>query len=211
MDPRRKPDPFWLRAAGHSDIYELELGGSSEPRLIYQDQTQKYPSSISPDGHYLAYRRATEGGYDIWVLSLSDPENLQPILASPYNEGGPAFSPDGKWLAYDSDESGRKQVYVVAFPEGGVRRKVSTGGGLSPMWSADGRALYYDEGTKVMRVDVLGNDQFSSPRVLFDDAVGNWKLMPDGKGIIIEGQGSPGKLRLTLNWRRVLEQTVPGL
>ena len=53
------------------------------------------------------------------------------------------FSPDGKWVAYDSDESGRLEVYVRPFPGPGAAWQVSTGGGTSPRWRADGRELYF--------------------------------------------------------------------
>ncbi len=57
------------------------------------------------------------------------------------------MSPDGRWLAYVSDESQRPEVYVRPFPEtGSARWQVSTGGGLEPVWSRNGRELYYRTG-----------------------------------------------------------------
>ena len=56
----------------------------------------------------------------------------------------PTLSPDGHWLAYVSDETGSNEVYVRAFPDvnSGVWR-VSTRGGVMPMWADGGRELYY--------------------------------------------------------------------
>ena len=53
------------------------------------------------------------------------------------------FSPDGRWIAYTSDESGRQEVMIAAFPGPGPRRPVSTGGGESAAFAADGKTLFY--------------------------------------------------------------------
>ncbi len=64
------------------------------------------------------------------------------------------FSPDGRFVAYMSNESGRGEIYVRPFIEGGGgagsgQWQVSTAGGISPVWRADGAELYYvaPEGT----------------------------------------------------------------
>ncbi len=56
----------------------------------------------------------------------------------------PALSPNGRWLAYVSDVTGSNEVYVRAFPDinSGLWR-VSTPGGVMPMWAYSGRELYY--------------------------------------------------------------------
>ena len=53
------------------------------------------------------------------------------------------LSQNGRWLAYSSDLSGRSEVYVTAFPEGGVTRAVSRNGGDSPVWAKTGQQLFY--------------------------------------------------------------------
>ena len=53
------------------------------------------------------------------------------------------MSPDGRWLAYMSDESKRYEVYVVGFPSLNGRWQISVDGGGLPVWSRDGRELYF--------------------------------------------------------------------
>ena len=53
------------------------------------------------------------------------------------------MSPDGRWLAYSSNESGQPEVYVVPFRGGQGKWQVSQSGGNGPLWSADGKGLYY--------------------------------------------------------------------
>ena len=90
-----------------------------------------------------------------WTLPLdvSDPDHPKPgkpelFLRTPFGGGWPAFSPDGRWIAYTSNESGRNEVYVRPFGGGassGSRKwQISTGGGRYPIWSRDGRELFYE-------------------------------------------------------------------
>ena len=54
------------------------------------------------------------------------------------------ISPDGRWMAYTSDESGKSEIYVRPFPDVDKGKwQVSTSGGGSPLWSPDGRELFY--------------------------------------------------------------------
>ena len=39
--------------------------------------------------------------------------------------------------------SGRTEIYVERYPELGDRRPISTGGGRIPLWSRDGRELFF--------------------------------------------------------------------
>ena len=61
----------------------------------------------------------------------------------PIRERHPAPSPDGRWLAYSSDETGQFEIYVQRYPDGADKRRISTDGGLAPVWSPNGRELFY--------------------------------------------------------------------
>src|SRR5581483_5640016 len=67
----------------------------------------------------------------------------------------------GRWLAYTSStQEGPANVFAVPFSGAGSRVQISAGGGSNPLWSADGRTLYYivarAPGSSVMAVDVAG-------------------------------------------------------
>ena len=76
-------------------------------------------------------------------------------------------------MAYTSNESGQAQVYVRPFPEvdSGGRWQVSTSGGGSPLWSRDGRELFYRSGDAVMVVSVNTDLTFrlETPKILFEE------------------------------------------
>ncbi|WP_434479136.1 protein kinase domain-containing protein [Gemmatimonas sp.] len=54
-----------------------------------------------------------------------------------------AISPDGRWLAYASDVGGRSRVYLRPADGSGTAVTVTPEGGKEPLWSRDGRALYF--------------------------------------------------------------------
>ena len=88
------------------------------------------------------------------------------VVETPFNETDARWSPDGRWIAYVSDEPGRPDVYVLA---GGMRQRVSSGGGTSPRWTRDSRSLLFLRGSTIMRADLnAAGSGFESPRRLFE-------------------------------------------
>jgi Tol biopolymer transport system component len=68
----------------------------------------------------------------------------QPLISSQSQEVTAMLSPDDKWLAYGSDEGGSFEIYVRPFPNVNTGRfQVSRGGGPQPVWSRDGRELFF--------------------------------------------------------------------
>lgn len=125
---------FWIR---------VEAAGSAE--LLFANQHPKWITDISRDGRYLAYYELhPQTGRDIWILPLQGEKKPEPFLVTQASERSAVFSPDGNWIAYASDESGRDEVYVEQFPKSSKGPKaVSTHGGREPVWSPDGKELYY--------------------------------------------------------------------
>lgn len=103
---------------------------------------------VSPDGQVLVMRMGGQGqiagGRDLAWLRLGQDSVPQPLLQTPFDEMAPMLSPDGRFLAYQSDETGTTEIFLRRFP--GVdsfKRQVSNGGGVAPLWSRDGRELFY--------------------------------------------------------------------
>jgi hypothetical protein len=163
-------------------------------------------------------------GRDIWTLELGGAAS--PVLVTPFNERAPALSPDGRWLAYVSDEAGREEVYVQAYPGLGRRVQISTNGGREPVWSADGRELFYRslDGRQMMVVEVEAAQTFNAgpARVLFEGAYvssppGNgtpyYDVLRDGQRFLMTrpsaGSPRPGQIYVVLNWFEELRRLVP--
>jgi len=99
-------------------------------------------TSVSPDGASFLYSQRTDrGNYDLMIRGLSD-NTTTPFRTSEASETDARFSPDGKLVAFVTDETGRNEVVIAAFPSGAAT-PVSTAGGTTPRWSANGRELLY--------------------------------------------------------------------
>src|SRR5690348_8211691 len=94
-------------------------------------------------------------------------------------------------MAYVSAESGNSDVFVRPFPGPGGKWQVSTGGGGFPIWSRNGRELFFigpDQHIMVTSYTVTGNSFTpGTPRVWSEKRFGNpvtesrYDLAPDGK------------------------------
>jgi Tol biopolymer transport system component len=109
------------------------------------------------------------------VLPLFGDRKPIAMLNSPFTEDMGQISPNGKWLAYRSTESGTSEVYVLAFapndPASRRKWRISTDGGMEPQWRADGKELFYLNGSTLMSVEVKGDGrEFEAgvPKVLFE-------------------------------------------
>ncbi len=128
------------------------------------------PYGWSPDGRTLAVDYGSTGNADIGILSMEGDGSWRPLLQSEASESSPAISPGGTWLAYASDQSGQMEVYVERFPGLGDRQQISTSGGAEPLWSLDGRELFYRRGDAMMVVAINGDASLSvgNPEFMFE-------------------------------------------
>jgi Tol biopolymer transport system component len=121
----------------------------------------------SADGRWLVLRTetSTRGAGDIVAVRTAGDSTPVPMAASQFTELSPALSPDGRWLAYVSNEAGKAEVYVRPFAAGDAGRwQVSNDGGSSPVWSRDGRELYFiNWGGEVVAGAVAPGPTFTVP------------------------------------------------
>ena len=150
-------------------IYSKAADGTGDARQVVKGGDAGDPS-WSPDGRVLFYQKmpATGGtNRDIW--SLSDEGEATPLVTGEARLTLPRVSPNGRWIAYESDASGQSEVYVAPIPEADRRFTISTDGGHSPVWSRDGRELFYIEGDRLMAVavDTASDFRAETPQELF--------------------------------------------
>jgi Tol biopolymer transport system component len=174
------------------------------------------PPTFTPDGRYAVL---AEGG-DLWRLNLDDPSDVTAVLATEdVIESAPALSPDGGWLAYTSTESGPRQVYLRPFPGNDARgRPVTVDGGLQPVWSPDGRALFYRSGSDIVRVPITGGAVSGAPEPVVTDLERGheeFDVAPDGRLLITRSHVTADEALLSrrivivLNWTEELKRLLP--
>ena len=177
--------------------------------------------SVSPDGQYVALGTGVSPGeYDIQVLPLAGDTAVIPFATSEANEYGPRFSPDGRWIVYVSDESGKAEVYVRPFPGSGVRTQVSDSGGGEPVWSHDGRRIFYRASGGIVAAE-LSTDaaqqgiRIAARRQLFEgDFMGSdadpsgamYDVLPDGRFIMARAlPGTGSQMVVWMDWLHELK------
>ena len=142
-----------------------------EERLTTVGERQSVVS-FSPDGRYVSFNQMDTGitGNDIWILPMQGDRKPQPLAKSRFSEGSARFSPDGRWVAYCTDEPGENEVYVEPWPGPGPKIQVSSGGGSDPIWSRNGKELFYRNGDRMMVVAVTTQPTFqaSKPQLLWE-------------------------------------------
>jgi serine/threonine-protein kinase len=217
------------RAGVRNLFWKLADGTGSEEQLTNrEDNRLNSPTSVSPDGEFLIYADSSRNtGRDIWMVPLEGDRKPSVFLQSPFEDHVGKISPDGRWLAYVSNESGRFEVYVRPFPSSSGRWQISTEGGAEPLWSRDGRELFYRIGNKVMVVNISPGPSFQAgtPRLLFERRLAvrtggnsintNYDISPDGRRFLMvqeavqQAEAPPTQIHVVLNWFEELKRRVP--
>jgi len=216
--------PSWTRdgnnivyssnVSGDLDLYSLPISGTAVARHLLQRPSLQVPCSVAPDGTIGFVDLQSGTSRAIWTL---DPKGkATPFLTTPFNEMQCRFSPDGRYLAYVSDESGRREVYVQPYPGPGEKVAISINGGSNPVWSRDGKELFFRQGGAMMVVNVKPSPVFSASRErqLFTSTDFGFRpefdVSPDGSRFLMvrRDPGSvPTQLDVILNWFDELRRT----
>jgi Tol biopolymer transport system component/DNA-binding winged helix-turn-helix (wHTH) protein len=142
---------------GIIDIYEKEVAGASQPKLLLHSGENHFIHQWSPDGRLLLYRI----GPITWALPLDENGKTW----GPFAMENARISPNGRWVSYTSNQSGRSEVYVQSFPPSEGKWQVSADGGMEPTWRKDGKELYYISGDKLIAMDVKTDTPVFQPGV----------------------------------------------
>jgi serine/threonine-protein kinase len=217
---------FGSERSGVSNVYRQSADGSGEPEHLVDSEVLQMPVSYAPDGSLLISVGVAGQQRDLHLMNLNGDRSVRPLIHGPANELWAEVSPDGRWVAYDSDESGQFEVYVRPFPDayGGGRWQLSSSGGRQPVWSRDGRELFYrDFAGAMISVPVRPGSRFSAgrPLRLFDGegflgagAQGGGRtfdVSPDGARFLLlkNGPEQAAELIVVLNWFDELRRLAP--
>jgi Tol biopolymer transport system component len=219
---------------GTLNLWWIRADGGGNAQRLAESKSAQAARSWRPDGKVLAFIQINPGtNSDILTLPIEGDEKSgwkpgepKPFVNSAFNEREPVFSSDGRWLAYMSNESGSYEVYVRPFPGPGGKWQISTGGGLYPLWSRDGKELFYrTEDSKIMVVTYTASGdsfhadkpQLWSPGQFTERGLGfhNFDLHPDGKRFAVlkssgtEQTAAVNKVSFIFNFFDELRRKVP--
>ena len=186
---------------------------------MLDDRLDVFEGVRSPDSRYLVYQVDTAGA-DIFYRAVAGDSTVRPIANNPAaSETMPRVSPDGRWVVFVTNESGRDEVVVQPFPGPGGRVQVSAGGGTEPVWSRDGRRLFYRGSGKLMAAEVRTTPGFSvvaHDTVLTDSYTfatnphANYDVFPDGAHFVFLEPDHSSEMVVVANWHSVLRARMAG-
>jgi serine/threonine protein kinase len=184
----------------------MAANGSGKEQLVAQLDRNVQVEQWTADGQYLILTAYVLGKpNEVWAVPLSGGRKPFPVVTSPFYNSAGNVSRDGKWIAYAGNETGRAEVYVQNFPPKAGKWQISTAGGYYPGWRADGRELFYKNGSKLMSVEVntnAGKFEAGIPKLLFDMPKGAYfgGFSADGQKFLLLEQGLPQPFTVVLNW-----------
>ena len=230
--PLWTPDGEWVvfdsTREGQPALFQkhADTPGDAERLVASSGNTFIRPASWSDEGRTLLFWEMGETGPDIGLISMEGDRATEPLLDAEAFEAAPAISPDGGWMAYESNETGQNEVYVQRFPTLGGKQTISTAGGRQPLWSPDGRELFYRAPNGMMVVPVETEPTFTAgtPEVLFNTqyffnrSERTYDLHPDGQRFLMvkdaaltDGSGTATQQQIVLveHWFEELKRLVP--
>jgi serine/threonine-protein kinase len=189
-------------------IYRQSLDGRGAPTLLVPGLLT-VPSAISGDGESLLFQKiGADTGWDLWRVDLASGSAPEVVLSSPFDQLEARYAPDENWIAFEADPSGRSEIYVRRIGDGGIEGQISPHGGVWPVWSPKGDAIFYLGERSMMSVEVSleGEPSAEPARALFDAAgyARTFDVTADGRKFLMIrlGEEPMGRqINLTLDWQ----------
>jgi dipeptidyl aminopeptidase/acylaminoacyl peptidase len=217
INPLWSPDgtriTFQSRRESGSAIISLPATGDGvEQLLLPLDGT---PVGWSRDGNVLFYLFQQQ----LWSWARGTQPQPRGTLDAPYA----SLSPDGKWIAFHTFEEGGAVVYIQSVSKASERFRMGEEGGHAPLWSPDGRKLFYmSPADSLMAVDVhttpsvaFGNPVVLVPRTVHGLAVPErrYDVTPDGRQLLLQvpdvTDSRSREVHIVLNWTEELKRRAP--
>ncbi len=213
---------------GDAGLFWQRVDGGTAERLTKADPgTSHVPESWSSDA--LLFTVTKGATVALWALSPRDGTRETFGGVESLTPTGAVFSPDGRWVAYATMEAGStfSTVYVQPFPPTGATYQVSRDDdGHHPVWSRDGKELFYVPGPgRLAGMRVTTQPSFAATHPSPLPAAGiqgpprlvrNFDIMPDGARFIgftpagdDQSQANSGRqMHVVLNWFEELKAKV---
>jgi Tol biopolymer transport system component len=141
-------------AKGRQEVWTQRADSGATPEPIVAG-SGLVSVDVAPDGRTIVFQQQIDSLLGIWSARIGGDGRAQPVVVGGFNAYMPAVSPDGRWLAYVSNESGRNEIYVRAFPNRGAAVQISDSGGVEPVWSRDGRRIYFRRSPHMMEATIV--------------------------------------------------------
>jgi Tol biopolymer transport system component len=145
---------------GQEALYWRKADGSGSPELL--TEPARAPEHWLTKTQSITFITLSNGDYDVWRYSLPEKKAAPLVELRRSSQHSSRVSSDERWLAYVSDETGRFEVYVQPLPTTGAKFQITRDGGEHPVWSPDGRELYFNRGAQLFSVAIKTGSTLTS-------------------------------------------------
>jgi Tol biopolymer transport system component len=147
---------FYAYRSGNRDLWVMPANGG-QAKQITRNPAQDFYPSWSPDGSSLVFWSVRDGNEDIYAIAF-DGSGEKRLTDDPALDRSPAISPDGAWIVFSSLRGGSGAVWRMS-REGGEPVRLAHSDLLPyPIWSRDGRAVYFLDRNDLWTVPAEGGD-----------------------------------------------------
>ena len=201
-------------------------GGTAERLTRAEPGTSHMPESWAPHGDLFLFSVTKESVTTLWTYSVRDRQasRFDDVTSAVFPTDA-VFSPDGRWVAYQAGDqiggTGEATTYVQPFPPTGAKYEIGRGG--RPMWSRDGKELFFVPAPSQFMVVSVQTDpvfSFTSP-VPVPRRFGlappmsprPYDILPDGRFVVVDtvntGDQRSAQVNVVLNWFEELKARLP--
>ena len=197
------------------DLMLQPASGGGSPEVVIGGSGYSLPVDWTADGGRLVFEDIGSGDTSkIGIVDAKAGSELEWLFERDVDDmRWIRLSPDNRWLSAASNRNGRWDVYLMPFPAGDQRWEVSTDGGFEPIWSVDGKALYYRANNNtITRAEITVRDgvpQVGKIEPLFDVLTGvdfdgtTYDVGADGRIVVATLSEKEARIPLTvvLDWK----------
>ena len=228
--------PLWSsdgrRVAFQSDrdgdraiFWQSADGGTAERLTRPEPGTTHVPESWAPQADVFLFSATKETETTLWTFSVRDrrASRFGDVTSSAFPTDA-VFSPDGRWVAYQAGDlgTGEATTYVQPFPATGAKYEIARGG--RPMWSRDGKELFFVPAPGQFTVVSVQTDPvfgFTAPAAVLRRfglapplSPRTYDILPDGRFVAVDtinatGDQRSAQVHVVLNWFEELKTKAP--
>ena len=206
---------FYSNRDGNDEIYTMNVDGSDQTRLTFNDATDSRPV-WSPDGRQIAFMTRRDGNWEVYVMD-ADGSNQRNLSNHPLSDRYPDWSPDGLRIIFSS---GRdlgdvpSSLFMMDADGSNVMKIPQWRQADRPKWSPDGTQIAFgryvanaegrapwlvprrhNDGEKRLRLEGWSPD---ATQILYSE----WRFASD-KDTLVIATLEPVHRRSVIRWRKV--------
>ena len=171
---RTSPDGQMIVFNAIGNLWKKQLP-NGRPERLTGDNDLEFEPSFSPSGNELVYVSWNDENLGaIWKLNLTTGQKIK-LSSAPGIYRTPSFSPDGRWIVYRKTGGNNHQGYlhsrepgIYYMPAGGGAPQLVTVQGANPLFSADGKRIFYQTGGGLAKAFRSIEPDGSDKKVIFN-------------------------------------------